>query len=283
MQEIIDKISQKIKDNMDTDKYLYRCGLHDAKEIILKSQQSSPKALSWEECLDKAAQMGNYESFSKAPHAVQRDYLYKVAANLYAQQPRAQDKNTTPMSQESLESLARQEALQSLENPKEKEILLYTCGYMDCFERFKTSHNLTFSAALTFEEALDQSRDLFLKENPSLLSAGEDLMYYWRKFRTNYPKSFEIITQAAELFMLSNRQQRWIPVEERLPDFNTEVLAVKYPKHPTMDGKPMVGIAKRIDTTGVAGKNVIDRTLDENQFAYGRVILWQPLPEISKK
>lgn len=56
MKEIIDAISQKIKENMDTDKYQYRCGLHDAKVIVdtrLKFYQSSP-TLTWQQAVEMA-------------------------------------------------------------------------------------------------------------------------------------------------------------------------------------------------------------------------------------
>lgn len=75
-------------------------------------------------------------------------------------------------------------------------------------------------------------------------------------------------------------EKNWILADKKLPEPNTEVLTLSYPSSPTMDGKLVYGIDKRIDLAYAKQLPAqTRRRLVENLGFLNMVVYWQPLPE----
>lgn len=114
--------------------------------------------------------------------------------------------------------------------------------------------------ALTWEECV-------------LILNGKGPVFIDDELAEAYARS-EFLTKAAHLFMTSNREQRWIPVEERLPDVFEEVVVICEHSETKKRSKHILKLASdpMYPWINFTDDSVLPTVL--------LPVLWQPLPVV---
>jgi len=264
-------------------------------EMHLSAQQSPPKALSLQEEAEDQQQKrkhlrdlrdevitGHYEisggekqptdwkiyALNLEQHIISKGSM--VVAELYVQQPRAQEPEIKVLSQEEqldlLDKYFRETSKEEQQQLIDKVTAFGFNGIM--VKEYFTSLGGSmpaFDKALSWEEACDK-----IAEEAGFVNWDSLTLEYVQRMNKHCESGlggFQIKElEAAHLFMLSNREPKWIRVQDELPIMFEKVLI--------MGNKGSYGISS-VDSSGKIDDYCL---VDESEYA----VRWMPLPEFKQ-